>query len=146
MASPRRWLQFSLRGFFVLLTALAVWLGVIVHRAREQREAVKAIEALEASIGYDWQDVQLDPAAPFPIAGPLTPPAPAWLRRLIGDEYFQNAVIVSFFSETDALKSIPHLKRLRKLKTVTVTPFASGATMDQLRAALPNCKIVVIVF
>jgi hypothetical protein len=126
MTSPRRWLQFSLRGFFVLLTTLAVWLGVIVHRAREQREAVKAIEALEAIVGYD------------------TPPGPAWLRRLIGDEYFQNAVDAAIFGETNALKSIPHLKRLRKLKTVAIIPAASCATMDQLKAALPNCKIVVV--
>lgn len=146
MTSPRRWLQFSLRGFFVLLTALAVWLGVMVNRAREQREAVKAIEALGASVGYDWQDVPLDPADPFRIDGPLTPPGPAWLRRLVGDEFFQNAVSASFFSEPDALKSIAHLKRLRKLKTVTVTPFATAAAMDQLRAALPNCKVVIIVF
>ncbi|HUY89424.1 MAG TPA: hypothetical protein VMV10_11880 [Pirellulales bacterium] len=144
MTSRRRWLQFSLRGFFVLLTTLAVWLGVIVNRAREQREAVTAIEALEASVGYDWQDVPLDPADPFPIDRPLTPPGPAWLRRLIGNEFFQNVVMTSFFSETDVLKSIAHLKRLRKLKTVTVTPFASDATMDQLKAALPNCKVVVV--
>ena len=144
MTSRRRWLQFSLWGFFVLLTALAVWLGVIVHRAREQREAVKAIEALEAIVGYDWQDVSLDPADPFPIDRPLTPPGLAWLRRLIGDECFQNAEDAAIFGETNALKSIPHLKRLRKLKTVAIVPAVSGATMDQLKAALPNCKIVAV--
>ena len=32
----RRWLQYSLRTFFVLLTVFGVWLGVVVHRANEQ--------------------------------------------------------------------------------------------------------------
>ena len=55
MKSPRRWFQYSLRSFLVLLTALAVWLGIVVNRAREQREAVKAIEALGGIVHYDWQ-------------------------------------------------------------------------------------------
>lgn len=43
--SRRRYLTFSLRSLFVLTTALAIWLGVVINGAREQREAVKAIEA-----------------------------------------------------------------------------------------------------
>lgn len=35
----RRWLKFSLRTFFVLLTLLAVWLGYHVNWIRERREA-----------------------------------------------------------------------------------------------------------
>lgn len=54
MKRRRRWFQYSLRSFLVVVTALAVWLGVVVNRAREQREAVKAIEALGGSVMYDW--------------------------------------------------------------------------------------------
>jgi hypothetical protein len=46
MKPRRRYLTFSLRTLFVLTTAFAIWLGVVVNRAREQREAIKAIEAL----------------------------------------------------------------------------------------------------
>ncbi len=46
MKPTRRYLTFSLRTFFFVLTAFAVWLGVIAERAREQREAVRAIGAL----------------------------------------------------------------------------------------------------
>jgi hypothetical protein len=73
-------------------TALTVWLGVIVDRAREQREAVKAIEALGGEIYYDWQ-VQVSPIA---AAGPLAPNpnakprVPAWLRRIVGDHFFAS--------------------------------------------------------
>ncbi len=35
----RRWFRFSLRTFFVLLTILCVWLGVVSKSAHQQREA-----------------------------------------------------------------------------------------------------------
>jgi len=147
MQPRRRWFQYSLRSFLILVTALAVWLGIIVNRAREQREAVKAIEALGGTIAYNWQvGVPLDPDDVFSLDVPLTPPGPAWLRRLVGDEFFQDAVEVDFWKETDALKSTAHLKRLRKLKTVIISPFASTSTMDDLKAALPNCEVKMILF
>lgn len=49
--TPRRWFQFSLRFFLVALTVLAFWLGVVVTRAREQREAVKAIRSRSSVFG-----------------------------------------------------------------------------------------------
>jgi hypothetical protein len=54
-ASIRRYLTFSLRTTFVFFTAFAAWLGVVVHRAREQREAVEAIKALGGVVQFDWQ-------------------------------------------------------------------------------------------
>lgn len=96
MKSPRRYLTFSLRKLFVLLTALAVWLGVVVHRAREQREAVEAIEAAGGVVRYDWQydsfvarrdGVSFD----FPLSNSMREPSgPLWMRRFIGDEFFQQ--------------------------------------------------------
>ncbi len=146
MTIRRRYLAFSLRTLFILLTALAVWLGVIVNRAHEQPEAVKAIEALGGTIGYDWQVVPLAPDALFSLDGPLTPPSPSWVRRLVGDEFFQDAVEVDFWKESSALKSIANLSRLRTLKTVIISPFVSTSTMDELKAALPNCEVKMILF
>src|SRR6185437_14530890 len=40
MKPRRHYLTFSLRTLFVLTGAIALWLGVVVNRAREQREAV----------------------------------------------------------------------------------------------------------
>ena len=42
----RRWLQFSLRSFLLVVTLLATWLGYISFRAREQRVAVARIKEL----------------------------------------------------------------------------------------------------
>jgi len=75
MKPTRRWFQYSLRSFLVVLTALAVWLGIVVNSAREQREAVKAIEALGGQVLY----------------GPF-----AMLRlRRTGNDYFQSVEVVS---------------------------------------------------
>lgn len=40
MRPARRWFQYSLRAFFVVMTALGIWLGLIVNSARDQREAI----------------------------------------------------------------------------------------------------------
>lgn len=43
MAARRRWLQFSLRGFLVVLTLGCLWQGWKVERARKRGEAIDAI-------------------------------------------------------------------------------------------------------
>lgn len=52
MAAHRRWFQFSMRSFLFLLTAFAVVLAVLANRAREQREAVAAIERAGGAVFY----------------------------------------------------------------------------------------------
>lgn len=92
----RRYLTFSLRTLFVLVTAFAVWLGVIVNRAREQREAVEAIEAAGGWIGFDWE-TEYSHSERDEIVFSIdsrNPPGPDWLRRLVGEEFFQDAEIV----------------------------------------------------
>lgn len=48
----RRWAQFTLRGFFVLVTILCVALGTWIVPAERQRRAVAAIEALHGRVTY----------------------------------------------------------------------------------------------
>lgn len=86
----RRWLQFSFRGFLIALTIGCLWLGWQVERAREQREAVKAIEALGGLVWFDWQIVILQPKH-IRIDPRATPPGPVWLRRIIGDDFFHHS-------------------------------------------------------
>ncbi len=52
MAIHRRGFPFSVRSFLILLTAFAVVLAVIANRAREQREAVAAIERAGGAVLY----------------------------------------------------------------------------------------------
>lgn len=152
MLTRRRWLQFSLRALLVLLTVISVWLGVVVRRAREQREAVNAIEALGGSVRYDWQpdfvraegmgaggadqtyvpNVKIKPS----------PGGPAWLRQLIGDDFFQSVERVYLIHpKADVLQSIPYLQRMHRLRSLTILAAAPESAQLTLKTALPNCEI-----
>jgi hypothetical protein len=137
MRPHRRWFQYSLRSFLILVTALAVWLGIVVNRAREQREAVKAIEALGGEVVYDWK-LELDREEPL---------GPRWLRELIGDDFFQEVRHVYLFPVPtgSAIRSeIPHLQRLRKLNTVWSWYQVSDAQYREMKTALPRCEILTV--
>jgi hypothetical protein len=74
-----------------------------------------------------------------------TPCRPAWLVRLIGYDFFRDFDEAEFFSEFDLQQSIPHLKRLRKLRLIYVhnPDGVSEETRNTLKAALPACKLEV---
>lgn len=83
-SKPRRWFQFRLRTLFVVMTILAVWLGMVMHNARKLRQSVDAITAAGGAVYFRHQMEKAD--AP--------PPGPAWLRHLAGDEPFITPVQV----------------------------------------------------
>ncbi len=139
----RRYLTFSLRTLFILLTTLAVWLGIATHRAREQRAAVQAIESLGGAVRYDWQN---DPLDPFGSDVLDEPAGPAWLRRLMGDDFFQEVWEVDFGSplsptKVELRKALPQLQRLRALKKVRVFAWTDLEDQDKLQPALPHCEV-----
>ena len=144
MRPTRRWFQYSLRSFLVLLTAVAVWLGVVVNRAREQREAVKAIEALGGYVIYDWQ-LQPSPGGGSAMKPDPKPAAPAWIRRLIGDDFFQEAKWAGLQDsshgpkDSHVLEAVPHFQRLRGLEQVWL-PWGP-VTFEEAAAALPKCQM-----
>src|SRR6187549_3238791 len=48
----RRWLRFSLRGMFVVITLFGVWLGLQVNWLRQRQEARRWIEQHESPGGW----------------------------------------------------------------------------------------------
>ena len=139
MTSPRRFLTFSLRSVFVVLTAAGIWLGVVVNRAREQRETVMAVEEMGGFVLYDWH---------FNLPSQADrPQGPAWLRRLIGDEFFQGVDTVAFTegrahpSEDELLEFLPRLERMRGLKTLFLWSSMSDDAKNACKSALPKCRI-----
>ena len=89
----RRWLQFSLRGFLLAVTGLAIWLGSTAGPAMRQKEAVVLLEAWGTRIdyGHEWQG----PAKP-PKNAP--PPGWQWLRDLLGSHFFDKVVSVELIA------------------------------------------------
>ena len=103
----RRWKTISLRGSLLLVLAIALWLGWVVNKARQQREAVAALQKFGGFVHYDWEFVNGPVKVPRgnllwkPTWGTLTPGrrpwAPDWMRRALGDEYFQSLAHVSLY-------------------------------------------------
>jgi len=139
-------LQFSLQGFLMLVALLAVWLGVVVHRARVERDAIKAIKDLGGAVIYDCELKYAQSEKygfSFSIHLDRPPPGPAWLRRLIGDEFFQDAEIVFLDPDVPAanqVKAIPHLQQLRMLRFVGISRDMSCAANAKFKASLPCCN------
>jgi hypothetical protein len=87
----RRWFSLSLRGMMVLILVVGGLMGWKARRASLQRRAVARIERLQGNLVYDWQ-----PQGVFPTpAATAEPPGPKWLRKMLGDEYFQEVVGVT---------------------------------------------------
>ncbi|HEY2839795.1 MAG TPA: hypothetical protein VGJ26_11635 [Pirellulales bacterium] len=73
----RRWLQYSLRTIFIVVTLLCVALAITARNYHTRRAAIRAIDELGGSYGVE-------------LLGP------EWLRNLVGDDkYFYNALRIS---------------------------------------------------
>lgn len=108
----RRFFQFGLRTLFLLTTIFAVWLGIHIHRARKQKEAVKAIRDFGGWVYYDFQETPTG-SGKFDILD------------------LQHTKVTS--------KGLEGLTTLNNLKSLWIggTP-AAGNPVEQV---LPNCKI-----
>ena len=76
----RRWYQFSLRTLLLVMTVFAVWLGIKIHQARQQKQAVAAIEKLGGTVYYDYQ-VTTDSRAWSKARAKPKPPGPACRKK-----------------------------------------------------------------
>jgi hypothetical protein len=110
-----RWrFQFTVRSLVVLVVAVAVpccWLTVKMRGAERQRQAVEAIEKAGGRVIYHHQRTERGYAAME-----ANPPAPVWLRELVGDDFFADVDDVGFnFSERISDVVLEHVNGLRTL-------------------------------
>ena len=111
-----------------------------------------AIEALGGKVRYDWQletkNIKHSVngfANLMTIPAKSTPDGPAWLRRIIGDDFFQDVAEVGGLErDIDIPRFIPHLLRFRKLRTVSTGNGVSDNSAAQLQTALPHCEILLV--
>src|SRR4029077_6148244 len=94
----------SLRGAMLLILLCGLWMGWRVNRANDQRRAVAAIRRAGGGGGYDQKG---------------RPWAPAWLRKRLGDEFFQDVTSVQFLDRSHVtdhdLAPLESLDRLEEL-------------------------------
>jgi hypothetical protein len=126
-----RFLQFRLRTLFVLLTALALWLGWQVRQAERQHRAVRAILDVGGVVEYDFQSQEANWWRP------------AWVRQLIGSDFLHDVVAVEFDGSrmlaeqhrydlptrddlAGALAHLPDLPALERLDLGVMLPLTDG--------------------
>src|SRR4051812_6021643 len=127
----RRWLRFSLRGVLVAIAVIAVLLWIPIQRAKTQRRAVTDVERLGGTVDYDfsWNDQK-------------EPPAPAWLRRVLGDDFFQTAYAVDLETgharnnDLEVLHALPqlHFVGLSNCRDLTDEAISHLASLTHLAA------------
>jgi hypothetical protein len=115
MFNSRR-LKISVRVLMLLVLTVGVLLAWRVNRARRQREAVEAVKEFGGEVYYDFEFVTGPLKTPQATWGPnprwgrqtpgRNPPAPNWLRRTVGDEYFQEIAYVRLLTDSGAVDSI----------------------------------------
>lgn len=107
--------QFSIGSLLLLVVAVAVpcsWMAVEVKKARKELAAVEESRKAHWGVGYEWQEIAI-------LFGPRSaqPPEPAWLRNLLGQNFFAEIgpVLVSGVTDADLerLKGLGQPKRLR---------------------------------
>jgi hypothetical protein len=111
----RRWFSYSLRTLLVFVTIASAgfgWLGYKMRQAQRQKEAVEAIRKLKGTVEYDYHcDVH------YGVTKVPTPPGPAWLRKLLGDDFFANVYLVSFEQGVNEAQLV-HLEGSHQLRVL----------------------------
>jgi Leucine rich repeat len=132
--SPRRRRTVSLRAMMLLILLAATGLGWRVNRAHSQ---VRTVASIEKAGGSVWYDYQFDGKQRIANASPW---GPVWIRRTLGDEYFQEVTSVTLGDQTtdDLLAEVEHLDglievRLIEADKVNEAGFVSLARLKRLR-------------
>ncbi len=121
--SRRRWFRFSLRSSLLLVVVIAAAIGWPVHKARQQRVAVAALERLGCRVDYDLIGLKTR------LTGIER------LRKLLGEANFTDVIAVAAdgakISDADLahLAALPHVQML----DITATPI-TGAGLAHVRA------------
>ncbi|MGA2064768.1 MAG: hypothetical protein ABSG86_07355 [Thermoguttaceae bacterium] len=128
----RRWFQSSLRWpllLALLLSILCGWFAVKMEQAGKQKAVVEEIENLG---GLVWRDYQFD-ADGVPITKDPQPPGPAWLRRLLGDDFFMNVTKLDLTQTAVTDAGLEHLKGLTQLQSLYLGSEVTDAGLEHLK-------------
>jgi hypothetical protein len=137
----RRWLRFSLKTIFVLVTLYCIWLAVIALRAHKQHRAVKRIQELHGAIAFAFE---LDADGNWK-QNPQ-PFVTAWIRNALGEDYFRRVAIINFDEGSDPtdddLRVLENLADVQQL-TLTNRKKITDAGLSHL-AGLKHLNVLVL--
>jgi hypothetical protein len=86
----------------LLLSVLLGWFAMRMRQAERQRQAVEARRKAGGTVLYDYQFHEESGSA----TGVLESPVPAWLRELMGEDFFASVAAVGFHDpEVSVLES-----------------------------------------
>jgi len=100
----------------VLLSLPLGWFALKMRQAERQRKAVEAIREVGGWVGYDYQRTEDGVVETW-----REPPAPAWLRELIGDDFFSEATGVYAYGTNAGDVVLEHLKGLPRLEWLSIS-------------------------
>ncbi len=129
--------RLSLRAMMVLVLVAGGPLGWKVNRAHTQARSVEVIVADAGRVSYDFQETggpQIDSNA--------QPWAPLWLRKQMGDEYFQEVTRAHLYG-VQAPETWAAVSRLDHLIRIDLKPKGPVAGISGLRS-LTRLKFVTI--
>jgi hypothetical protein len=116
LVSMRRFLQFGVRGLFILILIIAASLAWLVQAARVQRRAVDAIQARRGVVWYDWQRRSLDGwMGPDPDERPRWP---NWIIDQFGVDLFSHVIQVRLVGASLSDENLVHVGKLRQLESL----------------------------
>jgi hypothetical protein len=131
----RRWYQYSLRTFLLLITIFAIWLDWLSNEARKQRQAVAWVHEMGGTVYYDYELDKLGE-----LKEDATPPGPVWLRETLGIHFMADVTVVEFHETTEVNDATPlaGLKNLLVLdlwntRVSDVTPLAGLKNLQWIR-------------
>jgi hypothetical protein len=127
----RRWYQYSLRTFLLLITIFAIWFGYLANEARKQRQAVAWVHDMGGMLGYDYE---LDEDGGF--KEDAKPPGPNWLRGTLDVNFMADVVWVDLYdTQVSDVKPLAGLQNLEHL-------YLSGTPVSDVTplAGLKNLK------
>ena len=107
-----RFIRFRLRTLLLVMVAVCFALGWKVERARKQRNAVNMVLQMGGTVGYEYEGPFIN--EPHGIVGPRLPkPAPEWLIKRLGIDFFDEVVSVDLPERVVDLKPLGKLSALR---------------------------------
>lgn len=131
--------QLSLRTLLVAMTMVALIAAVVGQRANVQKQAVYLLEEKGSSVAYRHQE-----AAPRTEWHLVDHPAPKWLRKVIGDDFFRTVTAAWIDSKSFTDADLDILVRLPELEYLFVSARSAGMTakgLTHFQRRHPKCFV-----